>query len=156
MKALSKKLAKLLAVGVLVAGATVGISAQAQAADYAVVVNAANAYSADEADMKNVVKRIYLKQQTSWPNGTEGEPFAREDSSAEQTAFNAAVLGMDAAAHSDYWIKLKQTEGSVAPRSVGASSILMRQIARKPGGFGVVAASEPLVDGVKVLFKFSN
>lgn len=156
MKALSKKLAKLLAVGVLVAGATVGISAQAQAADYAVVVNAANAYSADEADMKNVVKRIYLKQQTNWPNGTEGEPFAREDSSAEQTAFNAAVLGMDAAAHSDYWIKLKQTEGSVAPRSVGASSILMRQIARKPGGFGVVAASEPLVDGVKVLFKFSN
>jgi len=156
MKALSRKLAKLLAVGVLATGVTLSIQAQAHAADYAVVVSAENTYTASEADMKNVVKRIYLKQQTNWPNGVEGEPFAREDGSAEQTAFNAAVLGMDAAAHSDYWIKLKQTEGSVAPRSVGASSILMRQIARKPGGFGVVAASEPLVDGVKVLFKFSN
>ena len=128
----------------------------AHANEYAVIVNAENDFSASQDEMKQAVRRIFLKQQTDWPNGLEGEPFSRGDENPAQSAFNSAVLGMDDAAYSDYWIKMKQTEGSVAPRAVGSSGILVRQIGRRAGGFSVIESSEPLPEGVKVLFTFNQ
>lgn len=155
MKYVSKSLAAaLLNAMLLVMGAAVLVE-NANAAEYAVIVNAENGYSASQDEMKNAVRRIYLKQQTNWPNGIEGAPFSRGEEGA-QSAFNNAILNLSDTAYSDYWIKMKQTEGTVAPRAVGSTSILVRQIARNKGGFSVVPASQSLPDGVRVLFKFNE
>ncbi len=153
MKNFRKSLTTALLGAVVVSFGAVAPVVNAYSAEYAVIVSAENKFSASEAEMKNAVKRIYLKQQTKWPNGIAGVPFSRGETS-EQTAFNKSILGMDNAAYSDYWVKMKQTEGSVAPRSVEASSILMRQVTRKPGAFSVVSTSDALPGGVRVLFRF--
>ena len=141
--------------GLLLAISCMVFTTQTHAAEYAVIVNAGNDYAAAEGDMKTVVRRIYLKQQTNWPNGVKAAPFSRGEDAA-QTAFNKVVLDMSNAAHSDYWIKKKQTEGTVAPRAIGSTSILSRQIARRDGGVSVVPASDALPDQVRVLFTFSE
>ena len=137
---------------------TIGVVFTAQAAlaeEYAVIVNAENTYSAPKDEAYQTVRRIFLKKTDDWPGGIEGKPFARGENAA-QSAFNKVVLGMNDVAYSDYWIKMKQAEGTVAPRAVGSSAILVRQVARKPGGLSVVPASQRLSNDVRVLFTFSH
>lgn len=155
MKYVQKRVAIALLSAMLLTVGVLATSTAASAAEYAVVVNAKNDYSAPKEEMKQTVRRIFLKQQSDWPNGTEGAPFARGDMPA-QGAFNEAILGMSDVAYSDYWIKMKQTEGSVAPRTVGSTSILVRQIGRHDGGFSVVPVSTDLPADVRTLFTFSR
>lgn len=133
-----------------------GMPALAQAADFAVIVNAENPFSADEAGAKAQVARLFLKQQTQWPGGTEAVPFARDAGSPEQSAFEASILGMSAAEQDDHWKRLKQTTGEAAPRGVGSTSILVRQVAKNPGAFGVISLQDAgkLGAGAKVLLEF--
>lgn len=132
------------------------MSQAAQAENFALVVNAGNSYTADLPSMKNAMKRFYLKQQTTWPNGDPVEAFARVSDSAPHKAFSTTVLGMSQAEQDAHWAKLKQTIGETAPRDVDSSSILLRQIVRKKGSFGVLSSSEmaDMPAEVKVLFKF--
>jgi hypothetical protein len=151
---IKRSTAALLSAMLLIVGAIV-FAPNANASEYAVIVNAENNYSASESEMRQNARRLFLSQQTNWPNGIEGAPFSRGEDEA-QSAFNRVILGMDDVAYSDYWIRMKQSEGTVAPRAVGSTSILVRQISRHAGGFSVVSASEPLPDGVRVLFTFSQ
>ena len=128
------------------------LSAPAYAQNFAIVVNAENT---SEADI-SAIKSLYLKQRTSWPDGLSADPFARSADSAEQAAFLSEVLGMSQADLDQYWLSEKSKTGLAGPRAVGSSSILMRQIKRKKGAFGVVTSGEvaSLPEGVKVLLKF--
>lgn len=129
----------------------------AQAAEYALVVNAANA-TVDGEDARQIVKRLYLKQASSWPGGAEAQPFAREPGTPEQTAFYSQVLGMDENAVNEHWLRVKQTEGETPPRSIGSARILFRLVGKYDGSFAVVTANE-VADAppeVKVLFTFSE
>ena len=128
-------------------------SQNAFAADYAVIANAANGASADS---QSEVKNLFLKKKTAWPGGAKAVPLGRKSGSAEQDAFNAAILGMSSGELSGHWQAEKQKTGQTPPKEVGSESILLRQVKRKEGAFGVVPASTTLPDGVKVLFKFSN
>lgn len=127
-------------------------STPAYAADYVVVVNSANTTSGDVG--KEEAKNIYLKIKTTWPDGTEAIPFGRPSESAAHQAFLSGILGFSQADLDQHWASEKSKTGQSAPREVGSENILLRQISRKPGAFGVVKAGTSLPSGVKILFTF--
>jgi len=129
-----------------------GTAATAQAAEYYLIVNAANDTSAD----KDVVKRLFLKQQTSWPNGVSADPFDRSEGDAARNAFLQNVLGMTETELNAHWLQLKQTKGETPPRQVGSDNIIVRAVATKEGAFGFVDDASSLPADVKVLFTFSG
>ncbi len=142
----------------MIMGALFAVSLPVEAAEYAVIVNANNPDAGKGAAMKEVVKRLFLKEQTSWPGGPPAKPLARPASSPAQQAFAVEVLGMDQAALDQHWLHLKQTKGETPPRAVGSALILMRLVGKYPGAFSVVTAEEAarLPDGVAVLFRFAH
>lgn len=128
-------------------------ASHAFASDYAIVVNENNSASADISEIKN----LYLKKKTSWSNGTEAVPLGRPADSPEHQAFMTEVLGFSSQGALDsYWQSEKSKTGLTGPREVGSTSILMRQITRKPGAFGVLPTAEAnaLPAGVKILTSF--
>lgn len=136
-----------------------GVGTQhAMAAEYAVIVNAANPASGDSPDTRNLLKRIYLKEMTAWVNGVETQPLAREAGSPAQAAFHAQILGMSDTAVNEHWLRLKQVKGETPPREVGAARILFRLVGKYEGSFSVVTAEEAqeLPPEVKVLFTFTD
>lgn len=134
--------------------AALSFSSSVWAGSYSVIVNANNAASG-ESNMDQV-KNLFLKKQSAWNDGTKALPLARNDSSPEQRAFVNKVLGMGDAEVVQYFAAEKSKSGMTPPRAIGSDGLLFRQIARKPGAFGVVAAGTDLPDTVKVLFSFSD
>lgn len=132
--------------------AIVSFAPQAFAGDFMIVVNAGNGSAPNLAEIKN----LYLKKKTSWSGGEGAVPLGRKPGSAEQEAFLSVVLGMSQADSEGYWASEKAKTGATAPREVGSATILLRQVSRKDGAFGVVSASDAasLPDGVKVLTTF--
>ncbi|MGF1461800.1 MAG: hypothetical protein ACFB2Z_01270 [Maricaulaceae bacterium] len=127
----------------------------AHAQSFALVVSAENAYDADPDTAKAQVRRLYLKDQSAWPGGEDAAPFARSDDSPEQQAFLASVLGLNPTELAAHWARLKQINGETPPRAVASARLLVRQIARNPGAFAVLAADEATeAEGVRVLFTF--
>lgn len=140
----------------LLTTALVGSHLSQTAAAEAVVVNAANGFSGDQTEMVQTIKRIYLKQATSWPDGEQAVPFVVGADSPVFTKFSADVLGMSQSEINDHWTKVKQTDGETPPREIGSASILFRQIGRKTGAFGLVSDADAanLPEGVKILFTY--
>lgn len=154
-----RKVRLVLSTLVVVCGAIVtGVAEPALAENYLLIINANNAFSGDPGAMKTVVKRLYLRQITDWPNSEKGNPFGRPSDSAAHRAFAKGVLGMTEAQLQAHWSRLKQTTGETPPREVEKSRVLLRQIARKKGAFSVIAKSEArkLPARVRVLFRFSE
>ena len=135
-----------------IASGVMGVSA----ADYYVVVNEANGFNGSEDEAKALIRRLYLKNTKNWPGGETAVPFARKGTSDAQMALLQTILNMSDAEHVQHWARLKQTTGDTPPRAVGSNSILLRLIKREPGAIGVMEASGPEPDGVKVLLKFSS
>ena len=129
---------------------------KASAADYYVVVNEANGFNGSEDEARALIRRLYLKTTKNWPGGETAVPFARKGSSDEQMALLQAILDMSDSEHVQHWARLKQTTGDTPPRAVGSNSILLRLIKREPGAIGVIDASAPAPQGVKVLLRFSS
>ncbi len=146
--------AALLLAGVMLAAG----GSPAAAAEYAVIVNAANPDAGKGEALREVVKRLFLKEQTTWPSGTPAQPLARPADSPAQKAFVAKVLGMDQATLDQHWLRLKQTKGETPPREVGSALILTRLVSKYEGAFSVVSAEEAaaLPEGVAVLFRFTD
>ncbi|RMF15507.1 MAG: hypothetical protein D6757_04430 [Alphaproteobacteria bacterium] len=149
-------LAALLALAALVTFPIAGGSAHA--AEYMVIANAANPDAAKGDAMKEVVKHLFLKEQTNWPGGLPARPLARPAGSPAETAFAAEVLGMNASALDNHWLRLKQTKGETPPRAVGSARILLRLVGKYPGAFSVVSADEvdTLPPETKVVFRFEH
>ena len=129
--------AALLLAGVMLAAG----GSPAAAAEYAVIVNAAN----PDAGKGEAL-------------GTPAQPLARPADSPAQKAFVAKVLGMDQATLDQHWLRLKQTKGETPPREVGSALILTRLVSKYEGAFSVVSAEEAaaLPEGVAVLFRFTD
>lgn len=125
-------------------------------AQHAVIVNANNPYNASESEMREVVKRLFLKQQSTWPNGITAKCYDRSKASAEQVSFNRDLLGMSDAVIARHWLGVKQTTGETPPRNVGPTSILGKFVGKYDGGLGIVESGEigSLPSNVRVLFTF--
>jgi len=142
----------------LAAAFVLGAGAAAEANTYLVVVNEANSAASQAGDPKAVVKRLFLKQQTRWPDGPEAQPMARKSDSAVQKAFRAKVLGMSKSEVQSHWANMKQTQGETPPREVGTALILFRRLRREPGAFTVLTEDElaQAPAEVKVLYEFEH
>lgn len=151
-----KKLAVTIGVSLALIDPIASGGMKASAADYYVVVNEANGFSGSEDEAKALIRRLYLKTTKNWPGGETAVPFARKGASSAQMALLQAILNMSDSEHLQHWARQKQTTGDTPPRAVGSNSILLRLIKREPGAIGVIDASAPAPDGVKVLLKFSS
>jgi len=125
-----------------------------QEGTYAVVVHKDNPFKGSTDEAKTLVKQLYLKTQTAWPDGSASEPFGRKEGSDEEVAFFKNVLGMSDAELTRHWIKMKNSKGETPPRALGSSRLALKYAARNKGGFTVVKASEAEDEGVRVLFTF--
>lgn len=137
-------------------GLCLGVSPAALlAGDYAVVVNAQNSFSGDTETVQNLLKRMYLKQLTVWPDKTSASVYGAPSDSPEMQAFRSQILGMTEAELADYWLGLKQKTGETPPREMKAGTTLFKLIEKYPGAYGIVAketlGSNP--DGVKLLLE---
>ncbi len=127
-------------------------------AELVVVVNPANVLKGDDTARASV-RQLYLKQRSEWPVRVGGEPldakpFGRAAGSVEQRAFLSAVLGMSEVDLVKHWIDLKQRTGQTEPRSLASDRMVLKMVAKYPGGFGVVdrASADEQSDSVRVLF----
>lgn len=148
----------LLAATFLVAGLSGGgLSGEARAETYVVLVNAEN-NTPSGPEAKAEVARLFMKRQSEWSNGLRAEPFDRTGDSAEHSAFVQEVLESSQSVLDEYWLRLRQTRGETPPREVGSARLLLRAIGRRPGAFGFAAKSEvqPLPDNTRILFEFGG
>ena len=127
------------------------------AADYYVVVNEANTYTAETAEMRNQVRRYFLKESKNWPDGSNVVSFSGKPGKPGYDALLAGILGMNQSEFDAHWARKKQTTGDTRPRSVGSTNILLRLIKRDAGTIGIIdkADAGKIPSGVKILFEFT-
>ena len=148
-----KRVIQPLSIGLLIAMFLLPNLAIAQ--DYLIIKNADNLIDAESEDeKKNIIKPLYLKLRSNWPNNVEAEPFAPEVESEAHKQFVNNVLGMTAKEVDTHWARLKQTIGAVPPRGISSESIALRQVKRKEGAFAVVPAGTELPAGVDIFLTF--
>ena len=124
-------------------------------AQYALVVNSANKCTETGEAAKAIIKKLFLKELTQWPDGLEAKPYAREGAAAEQVAFLKLVLGMSEAEVARHWLKMKNMNGTTPPKDVDSERMLLKHVAKTPGAFGIVKLDAAKgAEGVRVLFEF--
>ena len=122
---------------------------------YAVVIHADNKLAAVGDEAKTLIKRLFLKDLTRWPDGSEARVYARSGDSAPQQSFRRQLLAMSEAELARHWLKQKSTNGSTPPKEVESDRLVLKYVAKYPNALGVVElASLKDVTGVKVLFEF--
>lgn len=133
-------------------------AASAAAGEFAVIVNAANTYKAPDAEARQTVKRIFLKELSKWPDGPSAKPVDRDDESAARQALLRSVIGISAAQWASHWLDLKQKTGQTPPRQVRSDEMVFKLIQADPGAVSVAdkGAVGALPPGVKVLFTFTS
>jgi hypothetical protein len=143
-----------ISLGLLLASAAMS-QAETKKAAYVVVINAGNPCTQTGAEAQATVKKLFLKDLTQWPGGTEARPYAREGASPEHVAFVKFVLGMTDAELARHWLKMKNMNGTTPPKDVDNDRLVLKYVAKHQGAFGVVKADAVKgAEGVKVLFEF--
>ena len=126
-----------------------------KAKTYAVIVNPKNKCSAKDDKAKAIIKKLFLKQMSQWPDGTPAKPYGRKSAAAEQSKFVKTVLGMGDAELVRHWIKMKNMKGTTPPKGVKSDRMLFKYVAKHAGAFGVVKLSDAKKQkGVKILYSF--
>jgi len=124
-------------------------------ATYAVIVNAKNACTETGDKAMAIVKKLFLKQLSQWPDGTEARPYARKKGEPETDEFGKAVLGMSDAELARHWLKLKNMDGTTPPKEVGSDRMVLKYVAKHEGALAVVKIAEAKGEkDVKILFEF--
>lgn len=133
----------------------IAVTDAAASGSYAVIVNAANDYKADDEAAASLVRSLFLKERLEWPDGTTVKPFASVGGGDVHSSFLQAVLSMTEAELAKHWLAVKQRTGRTAPREVSSSRLMLKLVAKYEGGLGVVEAAEADgADGVRVLLTF--
>ncbi|MBI5136878.1 MAG: hypothetical protein HZA24_06015 [Nitrospirae bacterium] len=124
------------------------LAVPAQTAGFAVVAHRAvpvDALSAAE------LRRVFLKKQTHWADGTPiavvemtGDPALRE-------GFYGRILNSTVERMTAYWINETMTHAVAPPRLYGTAAMLLDYVARTPGAIGFVPAGTPLPPEIKHL-----
>lgn len=152
------KIATLLILGLSTALQGVGPSKDAAGARktvYAVVVNVNNTVQETGDAGKAIVKKLFLKDLSQWPDGTEARPYSRDTTAAEQAAFLAQVLGMKEAELARHWLRVKNMNGTTPPKEVDSDRMVLKYVAKYDGAFGIVKiAAAREATGVRVLLEF--
>ena len=117
----------------------------AQAQDFKVVVNSANAVDALTADEAS---KIFLKQAPKFANGTTAAPV--DQKGAVRASFTKAVHGKAVAAVDTYWQQQIFSGKEVPPAVKNSDDDVIAYVKSNPGGIGYVTAGASTA-GVKVV-----
>ena len=130
----------------LAAGALAGAPRVSRAQGYVVIVNASNTASTLP---RGEVAALFLKQVTSWPDGSPVVVVDHGDRSPIRAAFSRAVIGRPAAAVKSYWQQQVFSGRAVPPTQRGTDVEVVTFVRDNPNAIGYVAKATPLVEGVK-------
>ena len=133
---------------------TVAAPVLAAAETFLVVINASNRISGSDAELREVVRQLYLKEESRWPDDLPSLPIARPVENAATDAFTETILGISPEELETYWAEV----GTNPPGAIGPVRELLRQISRNKGAFSIVAAAEAkkLPAKVRVLLEFTT
>lgn len=128
------------------------------ATTFAVVVNPANSYSGTPAEVRKLVKQLYLKSRRDWPGkgGTQAKALARAKGTDEQAALLSEILKMSATELEKHWIAVKQKTGQTRPNVVKSDTMLIKFVKKYDGALCIVKESVAKKAGknVRVLMTF--
>jgi hypothetical protein len=96
------------------------------------------------------LRRIFTSEGDSDDSGQRYVPFNHPPHTTDRMGFDQAVLGMSADDVSQFWIERKIRGLPGPPRSVDSLSLLLRLIARLPGGIGYARPTQ-LTGDVRVV-----
>jgi TonB family protein len=130
----------------VVAAQALLVPPQAPASDVKVIANSSvqtDAISPDD------LKRIYLQEKNSFPDGTHAEPVLQKGG-ATHSAFLKEFLELNDDALQTYYRTLVFTGRGSMPRAFGSDAAVVAYVARTRGAVGYVSA-ETSTEGVKTL-----
>ena len=111
-------------------------------------------YETGAVDTQNV-RKLFLGERKSFPNGHHATPFNHKIGSPDRKEFFSLVLSMPEDSHKRHW-KRKIARGAGSPPSeLGSHDAVLKSIANTPGSIGYIDASK-VDDSVKVLLTVSN
>lgn len=120
----------------------------AAAADFVVIVNAANPASfLREAE----VSQMFLKKNQKWSDGVRVMPVDLAEDSSTRESFSQAVHQKSTAAVKSYWQKMIFSGREVPPPEKGSAAEVMAFVKANRGAIGYVPASTVIGPGVRVL-----
>lgn len=104
------------------------------------------------------LRRIFTNEGDSDPSGQRYVPFNHPPHTTDRAGFDKVVLGMSPDEVSQFWIDRKIRGLSGPPRSVDSLSLLLRLIARLPGGIGYARPAQLTSDvrAIRVNGKLPN
>lgn len=122
---------------------------------FAVVVHTDNKLTETGDAAKTLLKKLFLKELTRWPDGGEAKAYARTPDAECQIAFRKVVLEMSEAELARHWLKQKSMNGSTPPKEVEADRLVLKYVAKNANAFGIVTLeSAKPATGIKVVFEF--
>jgi hypothetical protein len=131
-----------------VAGASIGAPRLAAAQGYQVIVNTANSATTLP---KGEVAALFLKQVTTWPDGTPVAVVDLDTHSSIRSAFSRAVLGRGTNAVNSYWQQQVFNGRAVPPTQRTSDVDVMAFVRDNPNAIGYVGTTMPLPKGVRAL-----
>jgi ABC-type phosphate transport system substrate-binding protein len=136
-----------LAIG-LAAGALLAAPRPAAAQDYVVIVNASNSATTLP---KSEVAALFLKQVTTWPDGSPVVVVDQPERSAARVAFSRAVLGRPARAISSYWQQQVFSGKDVPPTQRRSDADVLDFVKSNPDAIGYVSKATTLDGTVRAV-----
>ena len=115
---------------------------------FVVIVHADNPLRAIE---REELSKIFLKRATKWPTGAVAAPVDLNAKQAIRAAFTKSVHGKSVNAVRAFWQQQIFSGRDVPPPEKGSDAEVLDYVKENPGAVGYVAASMPLVAGVKTI-----
>jgi hypothetical protein len=138
----------LAAVLALAAGTPRPAGARAPAADFVVVVNAANPQTALPAAE---VSNLFLQKVHKWESGERVRPVDLPETSPARESFSKAIHGRPTAAVKAYWQRMIFSGIDAPPPEKPSAAEVLAYVRANPGAIGYVPAGTQLPEGVKAL-----
>lgn len=133
---------------IALATGAIGAPRAANAQGYLVIVNTANSASTLP---KGEVAALFLKQVTTWPDGSPVVVVDLMDKSPVRNAFSRAVIGRPATAVRSYWQQQVFGGKAVPPTQRASDAEVVAYVRENPNAIGYVAAATPLGQGIRPL-----
>ncbi len=125
---------------------TVGTAAQ-DAQGFKVVVHPSNQVASLE---RSVVKKMFLKKESKWPNGSKVQPVDLKASSSVRKVFSKKAVGKSVRSIKSYWQQQIFSGRGVPPPEKSSNQSVLSYVSTHPGAIGYVSASTNTAN-VKVL-----
>ena len=138
----------LFSLAVLAVLSVAGTAPSVAAADFKLVVNAANPV-ANLATPQ--AERLFLKKDTRWESGETVEPVDQSARTSVRTAFTTQVHGRDVGAIKSYWQKQVFSGRGTPPPEMSSDAEVLAFVRSHPGAVGYVSGAATIGEGIKVV-----